>query len=56
MKEPILQDKRIEHVKFQKHALELIKAVSGKAKTQENSTTADVSIQSIHKVGKNFHF
>ncbi|KAB7500608.1 Protein VPRBP [Armadillidium nasatum] len=49
MKEPILQDKRIEHVKFQRHALELIKVVSGNSNKQENNSTTDVSIQSIHK-------
>lgn len=52
MKEPILQDKRIEHVKFQRHALELIKVVSGNSNKQENNSTTDVSIQSIHKVIK----
>lgn len=49
MKEPILQDKRMEHVKFQRHALELIKAVSGHAK-HEGDASADVSMQSIHRV------
>lgn len=48
MKEPILQDKRIEHVKFQRHALELIKAVSGRTK-HESDASADVSMQSIHR-------
>lgn len=48
MKEPILQDKRIEHVKFQRHALELIKAVSGRIK-QKGDASMDISIQSIHK-------
>ncbi|XP_037788509.1 LOW QUALITY PROTEIN: DDB1- and CUL4-associated factor 1-like [Penaeus monodon] len=48
MKEPILQDKRMEHVKFQRHALELIKAVSGHAK-HEGDASADVSMQSIHR-------
>lgn len=49
MKEPILQDKRMEHVKFQRHALELIKAVSGHAKHEGDAST-DVSMQSIHRV------
>ncbi|CAL4121266.1 unnamed protein product, partial [Meganyctiphanes norvegica] len=48
MKEPILQDKRIEHVKFQRHALELIKAVSGRTK-QKSDASMDISMQSIHK-------
>ncbi|XP_066939041.1 DDB1- and CUL4-associated factor 1 isoform X1 [Macrobrachium rosenbergii] len=48
MKEPILQDKRMEHVKFQRHALELIKAVSGRTK-HEGDANMDVSMQSIHR-------
>ncbi|KAK7070849.1 hypothetical protein SK128_017179 [Halocaridina rubra] len=48
MKEPILQDKRMEHVKFQRHALELIKAVSGRTK-HEGDASMDVSMQSIHR-------
>ncbi|XP_076063100.1 lisH and WD40 domain-containing protein mahjong isoform X2 [Oratosquilla oratoria] len=48
MKEPILQDKRVEHVKFQKYALELIKAASGKTKPEAGSAT-DISLQSIHR-------
>lgn len=49
MREPVLQDKRAEHVKFQRLGLELIQAVSGHSKT-EAGTSADVSIQSIHRV------
>ncbi|XP_068246230.1 DDB1- and CUL4-associated factor 1 isoform X2 [Palaemon carinicauda] len=48
MKEPILQDKRMEHVKFQRHAMELIKAVSGRTK-HEGDANMDVSMQSIHR-------
>ncbi|KAK8730919.1 hypothetical protein OTU49_007700, partial [Cherax quadricarinatus] len=48
MKEPILQDKRMEHVKFQRHALELIKAVSGRTKHEGDAST-DISMQSIHR-------
>ncbi|XP_063852403.1 protein mahjong-like [Scylla paramamosain] len=48
MKEPILQDKRAEHVKFQRHALDLIKAVSG-GWEHTVGAAADVSMQSIHR-------
>ncbi|KAK3855993.1 hypothetical protein Pcinc_037639 [Petrolisthes cinctipes] len=48
MREPVLQDKRAEHVKFQRLGLELIQAVSGHSKA-EGGTSADVSIQSIHR-------
>ncbi|KAG0729824.1 Protein mahjong [Chionoecetes opilio] len=48
MKEPILQDKRAEHVQFQRHALDLIKAVSG-GWEHTVGAAADVSMQSIHR-------
>lgn len=47
MKDPILQDKRQEHVTFQKYALELLERVSGKTKAPVNS---EPSLANIHKV------
>ncbi|XP_017768029.1 PREDICTED: protein mahjong [Nicrophorus vespilloides] len=47
MRDPILQEKRQEHVTFQKYALELLERLSGKA-TQSNSDT-DVSLVNIHR-------
>lgn len=43
MRDPILQEKRAEHVKFQKYALELIERISGKA------LNMDTSLANIHK-------
>lgn len=45
MKEPILQDKRIEHVKFCKYASEIIERVCGKA----HSPAVDASMEDIRK-------
>ena len=48
VREPVLQDKRAEHVKFQEYALELIKKVSG----PEGSTqvgTSDFSLEMLHR-------
>lgn len=47
MREPILQDKRQEHVKFQKHALELLEQVSGRVKSNVNEF--EISLAKIHK-------
>ncbi|XP_055534033.1 protein mahjong isoform X1 [Wyeomyia smithii] len=47
MRDPILQEKRAEHVQFQKYALELMERVSGKAKTFNNQL--DTSLADIHK-------
>ena len=47
MREPILQDKRQEHVKFQKHGLELLEQVSGRIKSNVNEF--EVSLAKIHK-------
>uniref|UniRef100_A0A336LYJ1 CSON005995 protein n=1 Tax=Culicoides sonorensis TaxID=179676 RepID=A0A336LYJ1_CULSO len=47
MRDPILQEKRAEHVQFQKYALELMERVSGRAKSVNNET--DVSLINIHK-------
>lgn len=49
MRDPILQDKRQEHVVFQKYALELLERVSGKSKP--NGHELEVSLQNIHRVG-----
>ncbi|XP_055383452.1 protein mahjong isoform X2 [Condylostylus longicornis] len=46
MRDPILQEKRAEHVIFQKYALELLERVSGKAKTVNNM---DASLANIHR-------
>ncbi|XP_054275283.1 protein mahjong-like isoform X2 [Macrosteles quadrilineatus] len=47
MRDPILQDKRQEHVMFQKYALELMERVSGKSKP--NGNELEVSLQNIHR-------
>ncbi|XP_054751172.2 DDB1- and CUL4-associated factor 1-like [Lytechinus pictus] len=45
MREPVLQDKRTEHLKFCKYASELIERVTGKAM----SLGADATLSKIHK-------
>ncbi|KFB51317.1 hypothetical protein ZHAS_00019370 [Anopheles sinensis] len=47
MRDPILQEKRVEHVLFQKYALELMERVSGKADSFNNQL--DTSLADIHK-------
>lgn len=47
MKEPVLQDKRQEHVKFCKYATELIEKVSGK----QTHKYSDATLEDIRKVG-----
>uniref|UniRef100_A0A1B0FDI7 Uncharacterized protein n=1 Tax=Glossina morsitans morsitans TaxID=37546 RepID=A0A1B0FDI7_GLOMM len=47
MRDPILQEKRAEHVIFQKYALELLEQVSGK--TKPLSHQLDPSLANIHK-------
>lgn len=47
MRDPILQDKRQEHVRFQKHALELLERVSGKSKP--NGNELEISLANIHR-------
>ncbi|XP_059622089.1 protein mahjong isoform X2 [Phlebotomus argentipes] len=47
MRDPILQEKRTEHVQFQKYALELMERLSGKTKT--NNSQFDASLANIHK-------
>ncbi|XP_073974899.1 lisH and WD40 domain-containing protein mahjong [Rhodnius prolixus] len=46
MKDPILQDRRQEHVTFQKYALELLERVSGKSKPKNE---LEPSLTNIHK-------
>ena len=46
MREPVLQDKRLEHVKFCKYASALIETVSGKTQ----NSTIDASLEKIRKV------
>lgn len=48
MRDPILQEKRQEHVSFQKHALELLGRLSGK--TKHTGKDLDVSLINIHRV------
>lgn len=47
MQNPILQDKRQEHVIFQKYALELLECVSGSAKPSGNEF--EISLANIHR-------
>ncbi|KAK9743853.1 hypothetical protein QE152_g8253 [Popillia japonica] len=47
MRDPILQEKRQEHVLFQKYALELLGRLSGKAK--HTGKDLDVSLVNIHR-------
>lgn len=47
MQNPILQDKRQEHVSFQKYALELLERVSGKTKPSGNEF--EISLANIHR-------
>ncbi|XP_014210788.1 protein mahjong [Copidosoma floridanum] len=47
MKDPILQEKRQEHVMFQKYALELIERVSGRAKP--TGAEYEISLASLHR-------
>lgn len=48
MNDPILQDKRQEHVMFQKYAVELMEKVSGKSKT--TGSQLEASLANMHKV------
>ncbi|KDR23940.1 protein mahjong [Zootermopsis nevadensis] len=47
MRDPILQDKRQEHVSFQKSALELMERVSGKTKPSGNEL--EISLANMHR-------
>lgn len=46
MKEPILQDKRAEHIKFCKYCMELIERITG----APVATNLETSITNINKV------
>lgn len=48
MRDPILQEKRQEHVMFQKYALELMERVSGKRKP--SGAEFEISLANIHRV------
>lgn len=48
MKNPVLQEKRQEHVTFQKYALELLELVSGK--TKNNGAEIEASLVNINRV------
>ncbi|XP_030755161.1 protein mahjong isoform X2 [Sitophilus oryzae] len=50
MRDPILQEKRQEHVMFQKYALELLERLSGKTKYVGNNL--EVSLANIHRIHK----
>lgn len=52
MRDPILQEKRAEHVKFQKYALELMERVSGKSKTPNHLDTSIANIHRAHVVAQ----
>lgn len=47
MRDPILQEKRVEHVAFQKYAVELLERLSGNSK--HNSSDLEVSLSNIHR-------
>lgn len=54
MKNPVLQEKRQEHVTFQKYALELLELVSGK--TKNNGAEIEASLVNINRVCFQFKF
>lgn len=49
VREPVLQDKRTEHVKFQQHAMELIKKVSGPGGNAKLPGDSDFSLEMMHR-------
>lgn len=51
IRDPILQEKRQEHVSFQKYALELLERLSGNAK--QTGKDLEISLANIHRV--NYH-
>lgn len=53
MKDPILQEKRQEHVTFQKHALDLLECVSGK--TKPTGSEYEISLVSLHRASVFFY-
>ena len=48
LREPVLQDRRTEHVKFQQHAHELIEKVSGPM-SQRNYENHDITLDMLHR-------
>ncbi|CAH1130521.1 unnamed protein product [Ceutorhynchus assimilis] len=50
MRDPILQEKRQEHVAFQKYGLELLERLSGK--TKHGGNDLEVSLANIHRIHK----
>ncbi|ERL96224.1 protein mahjong-like [Dendroctonus ponderosae] len=50
MRDPILQEKRQEHVAFQKYAIELLERLSGK--TKHGANDLEVSLANIHRIHK----
>ena len=46
LRDPILQEKRQEHVQFQKYYLELIEHITGK---NQSNTSDDISLPNIHR-------
>ena len=48
LREPILQDKRAEHVKFQKYAHQLMERVSGPVRGK-NYDNNDISLEMLHR-------
>lgn len=48
MNDPVLQDRRQEHVIFQKYAVELMEKVSGKSKA--TGSQLEASLANMHKV------
>ena len=49
VREPVLQDKRAEHVKFQQHAFELLKRVSGPGDQTKNLQETELSLEMLHR-------
>jgi HIV-1 Vpr-binding protein len=49
VREPVLQDKRAEHVKFQQHALELTEKVSGPGGKAKLPGDSDFSLEMLHR-------
>lgn len=49
MRDPILQEKRQEHVLFQKYALQLMERISGNTKPSSTSREMDASLANIHR-------
>ena len=50
LREPVLQDRRSEHLKFQQHAHELIAKVSGPSR-KTNYDNSEISLEMLHRAG-----